>query len=278
MNDQVDILLATFQGGLYLKEQLLSLIQQSYSNFHIFIRDDGSTDQTVTIIESFRKIYPERITVIPSAQCLGVKGNFSELMHHTKAKYIMFCDQDDIWLPHKIKLSLDKMKTLENQHGPIPLLVHTDLQVVKSDLTLIARSFWKYSKLDPSKNSLNDLLSKNTVTGCALMINQKLLELAYPIPDQCIMHDWWIVLVATIFGKIEFIKEAPILYRQHGKNAVGALKFNFWYYFKRQIIRKLYRKYHPFIVKQAQTLFLKYFSLMNPYQKKILQEVCTYDK
>lgn len=270
MKDRVDILLATYQGGLYLQAQLDSIMQQTYPHFHIMIRDDGSTDQTLSIIESFRQTYPDRISVIPCTQRLGVKENFSEIMSQATAPYIMFCDQDDIWLPHKIELNLRKMKELENQEGTeTPLLIHTDLQVVKSDLTLIAPSFWHYSRLNPSLTSLNRLLVRNIVTGCAMMMNQKLLKLAYPIPSQSIMHDWWIALVATIFGKIEYIEDTTILYRQHGKNDVGAKKFNWWQFFKNKIYLK--QNFNTFKrCEQAHQMLERYGAALNPSQKKML--------
>jgi glycosyltransferase involved in cell wall biosynthesis len=275
MQDPVDILLATYQGESYLEEQLQSLMQQSYSHFHIFIRDDGSTDQTLSIIESFRQAYPDRISVIPSIQRLGVKGNFSELMGHSQAPYIMFCDQDDVWLPHKIEVTLQKMKKLEDQEGAeIPLIVHTDLQVVQADLALTAPSFWRYSNINPSLTSLNRLLVKNSVTGCAMLMNRTLLRLAHPIPQQSMMHDWWIALVAALFGKIDYLKESTILYRQHGKNDTGAKKFSLW----KAIENKFYKKRPSDWMRkyaQAQHLLERYSPLLNASQKQILKAFCS---
>lgn len=275
MKDRVDILLATYQGAAHLKEQLQSLMQQSYFDFHLFIRDDGSVDQTVSIINSFCQNYPKQITLIPSIQRLGVRGNFSELMNHAQAPYIMFCDQDDIWLPNKIEATLCKMKELEGQYGnEIPLMVHTDLQVVQADLTVIAPSFWRYSNINPSLASLNRLLVQNIVTGCTTMINQPLLRLSFPIPNQCIMHDWWIALIAAMFGKIEYIKEPTMLYRQHGKNDVGAKQFSLWQAIRNRIYKRnpaeLLKKYQ-----QAQHLLERYSHLLNPSQKVVLDAFCS---
>ncbi len=277
MKDQVDILLATYQGGFYLKEQLQSMMQQSYPHFRIFIRDDGSTDQTLPIIKAFCQEYPERIFFLPSTQRLGVKGNFCELMNYAQAPYVMFCDQDDIWLPTKIEISLRKMKELEHQYGAeLPLIVHTDLCPVKADLTMIAPSFWQYSNIDPSRTNLNALLVKNTVTGCTVIINQPLLRLAYPIPDQAVMHDWWLALVGAILGKLAYLKEPTILYRQHGKNDVGAKKFSLWLlikdqlYRKREIVRR--KKQHKAQkYQQAQHFLDRYAHLLDSSQQDILK-------
>jgi glycosyltransferase involved in cell wall biosynthesis len=273
MNDQVNILLATYQGGLYLREQLQSLMQQSYPHFHIFIRDDGSTDQTLMIVDQFQQAFPQRISVISSSQRLGVKANFSALMQHAKAPYIMLCDQDDVWLPHKIEVSLREIKKMESRYGTqTPLLLHTDLKVVNSDLSLIHSSFWRYSKLNPYATSLNSLLSRNIVTGCTLMMNQALLQLSLPIPEECLMHDWWIALVAATFGSIGVIKEPTMLYRQHGKNTVGAKKISWWQALKIRLPTK--KAIHPDNLQQAQQLLKRYSSLLHPSQKEIIHSFC----
>jgi glycosyltransferase involved in cell wall biosynthesis len=269
MKDQINILLATYQGGSYLQEQLRSIMEQSYPHFHIIIRDDGSQDQTLSIIESFRQSNPERISVIPFSKRLGAKGNFSELMTHAKAPYIMFCDQDDLWLPHKVESSIHKMKEMEHQYGSqIPLLIHTDMQVVKSDLTSIDSSFWHYAHINPLFTTVNRLLVQNNVTGCTAIMNQKLLQLSHPIPNESIMHDWWIALVASLFGKIDHINEPMMLYRQHGQNHVGAKKFGSLQWIKSRKIKRKQRKYK---YEQAHQLLERYSPILNSEQKEILQ-------
>jgi glycosyltransferase involved in cell wall biosynthesis len=284
MKDQIDILLATYQGGSYLQEQLESLMRQSYSHFRLYIRDDGSTDETLSIIESFRQTYPDRICVIPSIQRLGGMGNFSELMKHSTANYIMFCDQDDIWLPHKIEWSFRKIKELENQYGSQrPLLIHTDLTVVDKNLKVLSNSFWNYSKLNPHlANSLNRTLPQNTITGCTMLINKPLLQLAAPIPKDAIMHDWWLGLVASAFGKIDFLSKPTILYRQHGKNEIGAknhrgmaiylsyTKKVFQQIDRQELRHRLLRTFH-----QASQFLNRYEPNLEPEAKKIVQNYVT---
>jgi glycosyltransferase involved in cell wall biosynthesis len=270
MENRVDILLATYQGASFLKEQLESIFTQTHSDFHLFIRDDGSTDKTLSIVSDFQKNYPGFITLIPSNKNLGIKGNFSELMRHSKANYIMFSDQDDHWLPNKIELSLKKIKEMELKYGlTTPLLVHTDLKVVKSDLSLTHPSFWAYSSLDPSLTQLNRLLVQNVVTGCTAMMNQALLKKAYPIPREVLMHDWWLALVAILFGKVEHINDSTILYRQHGKNDTGAKQYNVWEYVKKRM-SKNYKNFTPQTYLQAQALFDRYQSDLNASQKEVL--------
>lgn len=224
MNKQVDILLATYQGAPYLEEQLDSIFNQTYTNFHLWIRDDDSSDQTPAILQKWVQNYPEKITLIPTTQRLGIKGNFSELMQWSRSPYIVFADQDDQWHPTKIEESLALMVKNEAIYGQeTPLLVHTDLIVADQNLEILSHSFWNYSRINPSTaNSLNRLLTHNVITGCTMLINKSLLQLAMPIPQKAMMHDWWIGLVASAFGHIDFLSKPTLFYRQHGKNDTGA--------------------------------------------------------
>lgn len=220
----VDILLAVYNGEKYLKEQLCSIINQTYKEFNIIVRDDGSTDNSLSIIRGFEALYPHQIKVIEGAPSGSAKNNFFELMNYTVSDYIMFCDQDDVWLENKIEITLKKMKETESVHGKsTPILCHTDLKVVDRSLDTINSSFFKMQKFDISKTSLNHALVQNIVTGCTIMINKALLELAKDTnSDDIIMHDWWLFLIASAFGRIETITTPAILYRQHEENQLGA--------------------------------------------------------
>lgn len=224
MLDKVDILMASYNSSEYILDQLQSIIEQTYSNYRIIIRDDCSHDNTVRLIEEFSNKRPGKIFLIKGTENLGALGNFSALLNYSEADYTMFSDADDIWLPNKIEECLSVMKKNEEMYGKeIPLLVHTDLSVVDRNLKILNRSFWDYSKLKPHRiKSLNRLLAHNVVTGCTMLINRPLLQLARPIPKEAIMHDWWLGLVASAFGHIDLIEKPTILYRQHGKNDTGA--------------------------------------------------------
>jgi len=224
----VDILLTTFNGAKFLPDQLDSLFAQTHLPRHIFIGDDGSKDETLAIINQFINKYPNTITLLPPSEKLGVIKNFSRLIPLAKADYVMFSDQDDIWKKEKLEQTLSKMQEAEKSSSlPIPILVHTDLEVVDQDLKMIAPSFWKYTHLNPFKtDQLNRLLAQNVVTGCTMMINKAMLNLCFPIPENVIMHDWWAALVASAFGRVVPLNKATLLYRQHSNNTLGAKKFS----------------------------------------------------
>jgi glycosyltransferase involved in cell wall biosynthesis len=219
--DLIDILLATFNGEKYLAEQLNSIIRQSCTNWKLIIRDDGSTDKTLEIIKDYVKKNPVKIILIDDNNGnSGACNNFSRLIGFTGADYIMFCDQDDVWLPDKIELTLAKMKRMESEYGKqTPVLVYTDLKVVGQNLKPLAESFWKYQKIKPAYGKkLNNLLVQNSISGCTVMFNSSLKKLIGNIPPEALMHDWWVALIACVFGKSEYINQATMLYRQHKKN------------------------------------------------------------
>ncbi|WP_068469497.1 glycosyltransferase family 2 protein [Candidatus Protochlamydia phocaeensis] len=272
MSECVDILLATYQGAEYVEEQIKSILLQNYPHFHLWIRDDGSSDETVAILTKIARTYPHQVTLLPSQENLGVKGNFSELMKVAKAPYILFADQDDYWLPHKIETSLACMQAMEQSYGKhLPLLVHTDLKVVGKDLAEIAPSFWRYTHLNPHHIALNRLLAQNVVTGCTMLINRRLLELACPVPEKAIMHDWWIALVATCFGHIDYVDQPTMLYRQHGANDTGAKNYGLFKFLNEPNAETQKKSVCACRThKQACLLLERYDHLLNSHQKALL--------
>jgi hypothetical protein len=229
MSDKTDILLATFNGALHLPAQLDSLLGQTDESWRLLVRDDGSGDATRQIIASYRDRYPARIVLIDEGGGrLGPVGNFARLLGAATAERIMFCDQDDVWLPGKVAATVRKMAELEKNFGrETPLLVHTDLQVVDDALRPIAPSLWRYQGTDPERGRrLNRLLVQNCATGCTVMINRALADRALPIPAAAMMHDWWLALVAACFGCIGYVAEPTALYRQHGANDTGARRLS----------------------------------------------------
>jgi len=231
-NAHIDILLAAYNGEEYLKEQIDSILCQSYDRWNLIIRDDGSGDNTPEIIRNYSNKYSHKIKLldIPDRN-RGIKRNFSILLEHSSSDYIMFCDQDDLWLPEKIEITYKKMKELETLHGKdLPLLIHGDLKVADKNLKILSPSFWQYQKLNPRTGfELNRLIVQNVITGCTLMINKKLKDLLLPVPDEAVMYDWWTGLVACAFGKMAYITDPLILYRQHGRNDTGAKHWSFDY-------------------------------------------------
>ena len=226
------ILLSTYNGSKYLGEFLESLSSQNITDWVLMARDDGSSDDTKSILAAFAVANPRKVEIVPDNENLGASGSFGKLLSiavgKNECEYIMFADQDDVWLPDKISKTYAKMQALENRYGKdTPLLIHTDLKVVDVDLDIIDESFWHYQYLNPKYQKLHSLIMQNNITGCTMMINARLAKLVLPIPSQAIMHDWWIGLVAAKFGKIGYLDSPTILYRQHSSNDTGAKRFSY---------------------------------------------------
>ena len=221
----IDILMAVCNGGKYLAEQIDSILAQSEEEWHLYICDDGSSDDSFRIAAEYAEKYPHRITVRRNEKPTGSAcANFMGMLKGSEAEYVMFSDQDDFWNPHKIKLTLEKMHELESEYGASPLLVHTELMVADSRLNVTNPSFTRFQGLDPRKKNLNSLLCQNNITGCTLMINKALADIIKDAPaEKMLMHDWWAGLAAAAFGHIGFVDAPTIKYRQHGGNQLGAV-------------------------------------------------------
>ncbi|MFH1195306.1 MAG: glycosyltransferase family 2 protein [bacterium] len=220
----IDILLATYNGEKYLNQQIESILNQTCRDWRLLIRDDLSTDNTINIIKNYTSKYPDKIRLIEDDKGhLGLARNFGALLEAAQSEYIMFCDQDDIWLPNKIELIINVMKAAQQRNPDLPILVHTDLRVVDENLNVIADSFWKLVGIDPqTANNLDNLIIRNAVTGCAMMINRKAKEISTPLPAEVKIHDWWIAMNVAKAGKILFVPVPSSLYRQHGGNVISA--------------------------------------------------------
>lgn len=221
----IDILLATYNGAAYLEAQLDSLIAQTHQSWRVIARDDGSSDATVSVLEAYAQAFPERFIILQDSGRVGAKASFSRLIEASSAPYVAFCDQDDVWLPEKLDVLLEAVLSEESRCGSaMPILAHSDLEVVDQDLEVISPSLWTYQAIDPSRDSLPHLLVQNVVTGCALLCNRALLMSALPIPDSAFMHDYWLSLIASATGRIVPVRRSLIKYRQHGRNTLGAKK------------------------------------------------------
>ena len=232
---KIAILLSTYNGTKYLEEQLDSILNQTYSNYVIVARDDGSYDDTIQLLNKYAKKFTDKFHLLEQDLLnLGASDSFSYLIEYVlknkqslglESAYMMFCDQDDIWSLEKIDKQIDEMiKVEKHQTGtkPIPVLIHSNLRVVSEDKSLIAESFVHYQGLEIERNRFTNLVISNVVTGCTVFINEALARKAVPVSKEAIMHDWWLSLVASAFGKLVFIDAPLVSYRQHDANAIGA--------------------------------------------------------
>lgn len=219
----IQVLLAAYNGEPFLAEQLDSIFGQTWNNIQILANDDGSSDDTLNILDRYASRYPGRLDVVRNQCAKGPCGNFTALMQRSTASYVAFCDQDDIWKADKLATSMAVMSRVEGTSPKsIPALVYSDMEIMSED-RFHFDSHWHRAGVHPEVAGFRNLLAQNLVTGCTSIANRALLDLAIPIPvDDVIMHDYWLALVACAFGVLQPIREQTVLYRQHSNNVIGA--------------------------------------------------------
>ena len=219
----VAILMAVHNGEKFIGDQIRSILDQTVTDWVLFIRDDGSEDDTLSVVREYASLTPRIVLMEDAYFTGGAKQNFEAIRRwvteHYDFSYFMYCDQDDVWMQDKIEKTFRRMK--ETEDGKVPVLVHTDLSVVDEELNLIAKSCFRYRKMDPDVKDTGHILTENNVTGCTAMWNRSLNEKIPPDRGGAAMHDWWLALTASCFGKIECVKEPTVLYRKHGNNMLG---------------------------------------------------------
>ena len=177
--EQIDILMATYNGEKYLREQIESILNQTYKNIRLIISDDCSSDKTREIIKEYEET-DERITSYFQEQNLGYVKNFEFLLTKVENEVYMLSDQDDVWNDTKVEHTYNKLKQCDAD------LVFTDLEVVDENLKMMYPSFNDYMKLSRKIKKYNKDYKMqylyNCVTGCTLMSKKQFLDKILPIP------------------------------------------------------------------------------------------------
>lgn len=215
-NKSISILMATYNGKKYLRHQLISLIAQTYPHWQLWIKDDGSTDTTGSIIDEFCTLDP-RIRKVPSSEKnLGAGKTFFSLLQYVNTPYTIFCDQDDIWLEKKLE----------------ELVRHADEKLISDKIGIVYCDAYAYSDASETiisqsvshlhAKNLNEFLFFNSgYQGCSILFNQPLAEMAQSYTADFYMHDDIISLLAHTFGDVYFLDKPLMLYRQHDNNVTG---------------------------------------------------------
>ena len=211
----VNILVSTYNGEKYITEQLDSIFAQSYQDFHVYIRDDGSQDRTVKVISDYirNQHLQDRITLTEGAN-VGFCRSFYELLYQAKdGDYWAFCDQDDVWYEDKLALAVTWMKGKEDQS--IPLLYHSGFELGNADLS--ERSIYQTGTF--SYRFYNSITS-NLFFGFAITMNRSLYErLILANPEEIKYHDWFAAMITAAFGYHHISHQVMAVHRQHAENS-----------------------------------------------------------
>ncbi len=209
----IDILLATYNGGEYIENQILSLIGQTYKNWRLIVHDDGSSDNTLDLIKRYQT-FESRIEIIEDSKKFGNPAeNFLHLVRHSTQKYIIFCDQDDIWLEDKLQQLISNFKATQT-----PMAVFCNGYSYSKEKGIINQ---KITPFAPTR--LQEQLFLNAgIQGCSLMFNIELKQKLFKIPLKIAMHDHFITLGAICFGQLKYVDRSLMLYRQYHSNKVTA--------------------------------------------------------
>mgnify|MGYP001302633197 CR=1 FL=1 len=232
----ISVCIATYNGGIYLREQLDSILVQLGNNDEVIISDDSSTDDTLAIVESY---HDNRIVVFPNQKFHSPIFNFENALRHASGNFIFLSDQDDVWEGDKVKVMLSYLSQFS--------LVVSNCSIIDKDGKLVREAYFnnEISRVGVLRNLIH-----NNYLGCCMAFRKEVLDIALPFPSKIAMHDIWIGLCADMFFSITFIPNKLICYRRHGNNVsatAGASNLSWIYrisyriYFLYQLIKRTFR-------------------------------------
>ena len=219
--DAIAVVMSTYNGSDYVAEQIDSLINQTHKNWHCYIRDDGSSDNTLAILSSYTKL-DDRFTIIEDIKSnLGAIPSYCYLISITTESYIATCDQDDVWHSNKLEVSLKKLKQIETNQK-IPALVHTNSVFVDSQLNVIREKFITHRGMS---TGLNEILFANSAQGGSLIFNAGLRSAIVGVKPT-LPYDYHLAIIANLVGTRAFIPETLLKYRQHTASSTAIADTN----------------------------------------------------
>lgn len=270
---QIDILMATYNGGRYVAQQIRSLQNQTYANWTLWVHDDGSTDDTIPILCRMA-LSDERIHIVQDEVRLHDPAwNFMYLLRLSRADYAIFCDQDDLWLENKLQVLMDAM--LEKDQD-VPQAVYGNGYMYYAEKGEISGK-----ALLSTPQSLGETLFANGgVQGCAILMNRKLREICLNTPSVLCMHDHLVTLAALTFGELTYVDSPLMLYRRHGEAVtdvrLGTFREKVITFFKEkkpvldrkhvEAIRAFVDHYGNLIPEEKMRLYQCFFKLENQFK------------
>lgn len=219
----VAILLSAYNAQNFIEEQVDSILRQTSRDWTLYIRNDGSQDNTQEIIDRYRKSYPEKIIQIDKGdKNRGCSSSFFRLLETVESDYYMFCDADDEWLPEKVEVMYKTMYTFACEYPELPLQVFADLMICDSRMNVIESSHWKATGINPELFlSYNYMAVSCNAGGACSIYNHKVKEMIFPLKNNFLIYDFWIAINVAKYGKFKVIRQPLIKYRQHENQIYG---------------------------------------------------------
>ncbi len=215
MNDNslISVAVTTYNGSEFLREQLDSIYNQSYSNIEVIVTDDRSNDSTIKILDEYHQKYG--LMYIVNKTNLGFSKNFEKAISLCSGDFIALADQDDIWKEDK----LEKLITHIGNYS----LIYSDAVLTNEKNEVIHTSFKnKCNDIAGDNCCFCDFIFKKNIYGCTMMFTKQLAQQALPIPSECFQHDWWLPVVAHKMNGIKYLDKPLMSYRQHESSNIGA--------------------------------------------------------
>ncbi|WP_418894049.1 glycosyltransferase [Limibacterium fermenti] len=215
--NKISVVMATYNGEKFLRQQLNSILSQSYPVDELVVVDDHSTDSTLYILEEYLKSNQGIMKIFQNKENKGFIYTFKKALRFSSNNYIAFSDQDDVWEYNKIESQMDEITKVENGRFDIPIVCFHDLKLINKDGVLSdTLSFWCSKKIQIRHASLKSVLLKNVITGCTMLINKQMKDEVLKMPScEILFHDHWIALIAYGFGVAIPLNNTLIKYRSH---------------------------------------------------------------
>jgi glycosyltransferase involved in cell wall biosynthesis len=222
---EVDIVIPCFNCAPWLGALVESILGQEGPSWRIIARDDGSNDETASLLMGWERRLGEKMTVLanPDKRNLGLSGSYGAVLAATTAPWVLTADPDDVWLPGHLRRVTEALRQAESELGSrTPVAICTDAAVIDGSDNPVCHSYWRWTRSNPRRiDRVADVAMESPVLASTMAVNRALLDLALPIPAGVMAQDWWFALVAVAFGRIRPLNEVSILYRRHSSNVSG---------------------------------------------------------
>lgn len=269
---KVSVLLSTYSGERFLKQLIDSVLAQQGVTVELFVRDDGSKDGTVAILDGYAQ---KGLLKYTAGENIGFAKSFFWLVQNAPQNdYYAFCDQDDVWHGNKLASAAEKLEPLDKTR---PNLYHSALRVVDENLVLTHASTHKGFVHPPDDVIFPNSLMQNWVYGCTMVFNEELRRTYAEYAELLYCHDWTMYQIAAGLGKVIFDPVPKIDYRQHGANVFGFFMSG-WTALKKNLKLFFQKESKNLRLCEAKKFYAMYYGRLDDKSKALLDKLVNYKR